>query len=311
MEHDDLPPDELLADLEVSGGDQPEQPAATEGPIVPPVDLPDEGERFELPDLPDLPDLDGPDGDFDPPDVAEAVDLVDDLDPGQAPAAPEATAPEAPVDLDLDGDLDAGEAGDAPPAPGDVDLSLDPGEDAVDPDGTDGRADDGDAGPVDLSLTEDGSFLDVAAGNAWVTGGLIAAGLAALGASVPALLRLGRATPPDLAAHLDELGIDARVEHLDLTGLQELLDEGRPVLLSTDGTAGLEVDAVLQLQGIDRANDRLEVTAADGSRSSVPLAAFETAWSDSAHQVVVAAGGEGGVALVPVVLGQRDLEPAR
>jgi hypothetical protein len=311
MDHDDLTPDDLQADLEVSGGDQPDQPAPIDDPVVPPVDLPDEGERFELPDLPDLPDLEGPDGDFDPPDMGGAVDLVDELDPAPAPDVPDAPRPDAPVDLDLDGELDAGDVGDAPPTPGEVDLSLDPSEDGLDPDGADGDLEVSDTGHVDLSLTEDASFLDVAAGNAFVTGGLIAAGLAAIGASVPALLRLRRVTPPDLAAHLDELGIDARVEHLDLTGLQELLEAGRPVLLSTDGSAGLDVEAVLQLRGIDRKGDRLDVTAADGVRSSVPLAAFEAAWSDSANQVVVASGGDDGVALVPVVLGRADLEPVR
>jgi len=306
MESDDLPPDDFLADLELPEVDDPAPPGPVDDPVVPPVDLPDD---FELPDV-SVPDVGGDGEDFDPPALDGAVDLVDGLDADAAPDAPDAAAPvDAPVDLDLDGDIDAGEAAGSDPAPsGDVDLSLDPDDGDLEADA--GDADDH-PGAVDLSLADDGSFLDVAAGNAFVTGGLIAAGLAAIGASVPALLRLRRTTPPDLAAHLDELGIDARVEHLDLTGLQELLDAGRPVLLSTDGSAGLEVSAVLQLQGIDRANERLEVIGADGARSSVLLAAFETAWSDSAHQVVVAAGGEGGVALVPVVLGQADLEPAR
>ena len=43
-----------------------------------------------------------------------------------------------------------------------------------------------------------------------------------------------------------------RVEHLDLVGLDELLARGGTVLLSTDGSAGVDQSAVVQVEGIDR-----------------------------------------------------------
>ncbi|MEO6317374.1 MAG: hypothetical protein ABIP36_01190 [Acidimicrobiales bacterium] len=313
MENDDLPPDELLADLDLPIGDdldadgRPNDDAPIVPPIAPPLDPADADDLFELPELPDVPDRPAPDDGFPVPDLDEAADL----DPGAAPApAAELYAP-APVDLDLDGQLE----GEAPgpggaPAPDEIDLSLDPDAD-LDGDPTDGADADGDADPVDLPLADDQAFFEVAAGNAWVTGGLIAAGLVAIGASVPALARLGRATPPDLAAHLDELGIDARVEHLDVTGLEELLRDQRTVLLSTDGSAGVEVETVLELHAIDRIANRLTVVDGAGARSEVLLARFEAAWADSANQIVLATGTSTGVALVPVVLGRTDLQPVR
>jgi hypothetical protein len=312
MEHDDLP-DEELADLEVPGDRDPDVPGTDpiDTPIIDPVDGDDE---FELPDfrLPDGPD---PDDGIEAPDLSEVVDDYNDGNAGD-PAAPLAEpGAGAPVDLDLEGQIDVGDPGTGgAPGPEDIDLSLDPEADLDADPSVDVGADtdgDGDPDPVDLPLGEEEAFYEVAAGNAWVAGGLIAAGLAAIGASVPALLRLRRATPPDLAAHLDELGIDARVEHLDLTGLEELLRDQRTVLLSTDGSAGVEVDAVLELHAIDRAAGRLTVVDGSGGRSEVPLARFESAWADSANQVVLAAATAGGVALVPVVLGQPDLHALR
>lgn len=309
MDNDDLLPDDFdppgLDDLD-PGRDQPD-----DRPIVPPVEPPGplvgDDDRIDIPDIP-VPDL-PPREDFELPVLDEAIDLIGEVDPDRSADG----EPGESVDLQLDQPLevDHGSPAATEPRPGaDVDLSLDPEHDDLEPAPTE-DADDPDV--VELPLPgQEPAYLEVAEGNAWLTNGLIAAGLVAIGAAAPTLARLRRATPPDLAAHLDGLGIDARVEHLDLTGLEELLRAGRTVLLSTDGSAGVDAAAVLLLRSIDRAEGRLLVVDGRGERASVELERFEAAWSDSANQVVLAAGSQGGgVALIPVVLGGADLLASR
>ncbi len=312
------------------------------------MDQPDDPDLDALGDLPDLdlpdPEPDPVDSPLDPYptdpgplDLGELPDLPDHRPEGRGPESqPDRDdrrgderdprpddrggpgSQEPPVALDLDEPITPAHT--EPAASGAVDLSLDETAtvpaDTVDAPHQDAPPDeDPEAGSddlVDLPLHADAlTPLDVPAGNAALADELVAAGLLAIGATTAVLRRTRRSSPPDLVAHLDELGIDARVDHLDLTGIEELLAAGHTVLLSTDGSAGVDADAVVQVRSVDRADGTLQVLDGRGRRSTVGLDRFELAWADSANQVVVASGAGGGVALVPVVLGVGDLAPMR
>jgi hypothetical protein len=323
MDPEDLPDLGELDDIDLGGPDPSDEPAPLVPPVEPepttpdptapdPIDLGD----LDLPDLPDLPDRDwggGPQGPSpgDPP-----------AGPPEDPGRVDPAAPGPAIELDLDDSVfDApsphGATAEQPgpgEAPAEVDLSLDPdGGTLLVPEGDEpGDADASDSAdlpePIELPSDLDMGPYAVADANSWLTPGLVAAGVVALGLSASAFRRRERAAPVDFAAQLDELGIDARVEHLDLTGLEELLAQDRSVLLSTDGTAGVDVGAVVALRSVDREGERVVVSDDRGSTFSVELDTFEAAWADSANQVVVAADGvERGVALVPVTLLGEDL----
>jgi hypothetical protein len=314
-DHDmpDLPEIPDTGDFDDMQFDPPQDPGGAD-PIVPPVEPSQPAPGSGLDDLGGL-DLDAID-DFRAPEpvhphlppAGDAPGAPGGTPDGAPPGAPDIDAPS--VDLDLDEPLGSGglpDIGSDEAQVPEVDLSLDP------TDGTDlgDQAEPDD--PLEFDQPPDGvelpGGLDLpfADANAWLTPGLVVAGAVAIGIAIPAALSRKRSAPVDFAAHLDELGIDARVEHLDLTGLEELLDEGRSVLLSTDGTAGVDADAVMSLRSVDRDAGRVHVADDLGTAYAVPLDRFEDAWADSANQVVTAANGEGRIALVPVVLERSDL----
>lgn len=295
-------------------------------PNIDPVELaPEPAPVFDAPDLSglqDLPSLD-PDPDWDQPDDPQQIDSPPRLVPEQS-----APTQDPGVDLGVDAeqpadvqDLSTPDLGhqegpdlvdlqlEEPLSRGGDDLDQGPGFD-LDADGDPPDLDDGIqlSGDLDLDGAETTRILD---GNAWIGPGIVAVGAAAIGLSGRIARRFGRSTPNELSAELEELGIDARVEHLDLTGLEELLADGRSVLMSTDGSAGVDEDAVLRLRSLERLERYIVVTDRRGRSFSVDLDRFEAAWSDTANQVVVAANQEARVALVPVVLGHGDLVSAR
>ncbi len=314
MEPEDLPelpelPD--LDDLRPEPGPEPSEPE----PIVPPVDPdPAPGDGLDLGGIDGL-DLDQL-GEWQPPEPQS---------PEPAPQGPQPIDGPAPdeVHLDLEDPMSGGAPiepgrGDIGALPDEIDLSLDPEDDAsltAEPPTDETAGDPGEQLSQDpgVQLPLDGAdeALVVDPGNAWLAPGLVAAGALAIGLALPVLLTRRRSAPIDFAAQLDELGIDARVEHLDLTGLQDLLDEGRSVLLSTDGSAGVDATAVLQIRSLDRDAGELRVADQRNATYAVDLDRFEVIWSDSANQVVMATSDGGHVALVPVVLGDDDLEPSR
>jgi hypothetical protein len=244
-------------------------------------------------------------------------------DPPAGPVGDAAGAPE-PISLDLgdapsaDGpDGDAGADDQAIHLDGDLDepTSRDHPGTASDSDGSD------DEKPTDaVELTVDAvppaGELQLAEDNGLLRPALVAAALAAIGAGAAAGRLLGgrwssASNPPDLTAALDQLGLDARVEHADLRELRDRMADGHRVLLSTDGTAGVDVDAVVEVVRIDESAGVVEVVGRSGARGSHHLDELLAAWDESANQLVVATGTEGTVVLLPVVLGPSHTVPAR
>lgn len=238
-------------------------------------------------------------------------------DPDQMAPGPAAEARGEPILLDVDEPLEAragfgSDSGEHDDLGGYSDAIADADTDAEGGDPSEPQ-------PTDVEVMlplDDSAGLEpyvVPDGNGLLDDVVVAAGLGSIGAAtlLPAMRRLRRPTPPDTVALLDSLGIDARVEHGDLATLEERLADGGAVMLATDGSAGVDAERVLHLRRIDRQAGRMHVTDAGGQARSVPLERFESAWADSANQLVVAAGDDGAVALLPVVIDGADLASGR
>jgi hypothetical protein len=248
------------------GPDEPDQPQ---------IVIDDSGPRIELPP---------PDSRPDPPDAPAPADHQ----------RPDDGLPDDPVVLDLDEPLEPAD----PSLPEAQDDAPDDGGPTLDDDVRDDPA----LAPDDLDAIVP---LDVPSDNALLQPALITAALAVIGVAGGGVMGRIRNTTssPDFVAALDQLGVDARVEHADLQDLHDRMAAGDRVLLATDGSAGVDPSAVVELAFIDETSGILEVTDRTGARRPIDLARFRTAWADSANEMVVASGAAGEqVALLPVVL---------
>lgn len=106
-----------------------------------------------------------------------------------------------------------------------------------------------------------------------------------------------------VAAILDASGRDARVEHLDLAGLQQLLDADLEVVVSgSDGTSMLVV-------AIDDAGGQLLIVRPDAGDQvlAADLDAFVRAWDATANEALLTGAGTGTGAIALATAGYAVL----